>query len=236
MANCKAADIAAVECRTSHAHKVEPGLSADRRDAVRKQFADSGVVFWGCGSTCEFQSPDPKVVAKNVEECKRFLKLVRDLGGHSVKVRPNGIGAGMTVDQACEQIGNALKLCGDAAADLGLEISVEVHGTTTQLPENAAKIMTACGHKSVGLTWNSNATDVKNGSVAESFALLKPWIKSCHITDLESDYPYAELFRLLASVGYDRYTLCEYPKPVAAAKGAAWLADYRAKWAKLAGA
>ena len=34
----------------------------EERDRVKKQFADSGVVFWGCGSTCEFHSPDPAAV------------------------------------------------------------------------------------------------------------------------------------------------------------------------------
>src|SRR5262245_61597084 len=67
---CKSTGIAAVECRTTHKHGVEPTLTAEQRDTVKKQFADSGIVFWGCGSVCEFHSPDPAVVKKNVESCK----------------------------------------------------------------------------------------------------------------------------------------------------------------------
>ena len=75
---CKQVGVAAVECRTTHKHGVEPTLSsADRKD-VKRRFADSGIVFWGCGSTCEFHSADPAVVRKNVEDCKRFVDLVRD--------------------------------------------------------------------------------------------------------------------------------------------------------------
>src|SRR5689334_2223993 len=118
--HCKAAGVAAVECRTTHKHGVEPTLSAAQRKEVKKQFADSGVVFWGCGSTCEFHSEDPAVVKKNVEDCKAFVGLVKDLGGSGVKVRPNGVGKGMTVEQACEQIGKALVECGKAAADAGV--------------------------------------------------------------------------------------------------------------------
>ena len=77
-------------------------------------------------------------------------------------------------------------------------------------------IMEHCGHPKVGVTWNSNATDLKDGSVAESFKLLRPWIFSCHINDLYKEhtgaYPYRELFRLLRQTGYDRYTLCEVGK------------------------
>src|SRR6478609_11783298 len=78
---CKEVGIAAVECRTTHKHGVEPTLTAEQRADVKKQFADSGVVFWGCGSVCEFHSDDPAVVKKNIEECKAFVKLVQDIGG-----------------------------------------------------------------------------------------------------------------------------------------------------------
>src|SRR5471032_852184 len=72
---CKAVGIAAVECRTTHKHGVEPSLTAEQRATVKKQFADSGIVFWGSGTTCEFHSDKPATVAKNIEECKQFIKL-----------------------------------------------------------------------------------------------------------------------------------------------------------------
>jgi sugar phosphate isomerase/epimerase len=235
---CKEVGIAAVECRTTHKHGVEPTLSPDQRKDVKKQFADSGVVFWGCGSVSEFHSPDPAVVKKNVEECKQFVQLVRDLGGKGVKVRPNGVPKDADPQKTFEQIGKALAECGKAAADAGVEIWVEVHGGVTQVPKNMRAIMDACGHPAVGVCWNSNPPDVEDGSVKASFELLKPFIKSCHINDLENDargrYPYRELFKLLRGAGYDRYTLCEvgtaYPD---VAKGTEFLRKYRELWEKL---
>lgn len=235
--HCKAAEVAAVECRTTHKHGVEPTLSAAERKDVKKQFADSGVVFWGCGSVCEFHSEDPAVVKRNVEDCKRFVELVKDLGGTGVKVRPNGVGKGMTVEQACEQIGKALVECGKAATDAGVEIWVEVHGPkeSTALPKHMKAIMDACGHKAVGVTWNSNATDVIDGKLDAGFDLLKGHIKSCHINDLGGKYPYRDLFTKLKEIKYDRYTLCEVGTPVKAEDGEKWLADYKAKWEGLVG-
>jgi sugar phosphate isomerase/epimerase len=234
---CKEVGIAAIECRTTHKHGVEPALTADQRREVKKQFADSGVVFWGCGTVCEFQSDDPAVVKKNVEQCKQFVRLVRDLGGRGVKVRPNGVPKGADEQKTFEQIGKALQECGTAAADAGLDICVEVHGPITQLPKNMKTIMEACGHKSVGVTWNSNGTDVEKGSVANGFELLKPWVRSCHINDLENDakgsYPYRELFKLLRGIGYDRYTMCEVGKSYAVEEGTAFLKTYKALWEKL---
>jgi sugar phosphate isomerase/epimerase len=235
---CKEAGVAAVEARTTHKHGIEPSLTPEQRKDVRKRFEDSGVVFWGCGSTCEFHSTDPAVVKKNVEECKRFVALARDLGGRGVKVRPNGVPKGADEQKTFEQIGKALQECGKAAADAGVEIWVEVHGPVTQLPKNMRAIMEACGHKAVGVTWNSNAADVQDGSVAKSFDLLKPWIRSCHINDLENDakgkYPYRELFRLLRETGYDRYTLCEVGKAYPPEEGVAFFKKYKALWEKLA--
>jgi hypothetical protein len=95
------------------------------------------------------------------------------------------------------------------------------------------RILDACSHPSVGITWNSNDTDVEDGSVARSFALLRPDVRCCHVTDLRSSYPYRELFALLASSGFDGFTLCEFPQPVVSAEGAQWLRDYRERWVAL---
>ena len=225
---CGEVGIAAVECRTTHKHGVEPKLSSDERQDVKKRFADSGIAFWGCGSVCEFHSDDPAVVKKNIETCKEFVGLVKDLGGKGVKVRPNGVPKGADPAKTFDQIGKALVECGRAAKDAGVEIWVEVHGA----------FMDACGHPSVGLTWNSNPTDLdEKKSVKPAFEMLKPWIRSCHINDLENDkkgtYPYRELFGLFRGMGYDRYTLIEVGKSYDVAEGTKFLKDYKRTWDEL---
>src|SRR3954449_12375625 len=89
--NCEETGFEAVELRTTHKHGVEPAIDAAARAEVRKRFADSKVRLLSLGTVCEFHSPDAAVVRKNVDECKRFLELARDLGCIGVKVRPNGI-------------------------------------------------------------------------------------------------------------------------------------------------
>jgi hypothetical protein len=86
----------------------------------------------------------------------------------------------------------------------------EVHGGGTSEPTRMRKLMDIANHPDVGVTWNSNGADVKNGSVKESFELLRPFIKNCHINDLLSGYPYRELFTLFRQAGYDRYTEMEF--------------------------
>ena len=154
---CKSVGLSPVELRTGHAHHVEPTLSKAQRQEVRQRFADAGIDIWGCGTTCEFHSPDPAVVKKNIEACKQFVDLVADLGGRGVKVRPNGLRKDVPAEKTLEQIGKALIPCGQAAADANLEIWVEVHGGGTSNPPYMKQIMEHCGHPKVGVTWNSNA-------------------------------------------------------------------------------
>jgi sugar phosphate isomerase/epimerase len=235
---CKDVGISPVELRTTHKHGVEPTLAKDQRREVRQRFADAGVECWGCGSVCEFHATDPAVIRKNIEDCKAFIQLAADIGGRGVKVRPNGLPKEVPVEKTLEQIGKALQECGKAAADAGVEIWVEVHGPGTSHPPHMKTIMEQCGHPKVGLTWNSNASDIRDGSVAQYFKLLWPWIRSCHINELYKDsksvYPYRELFRLFRENGYDRVTLCEVgrtaPDPDT---GAEVLRYYKALWTEL---
>src|SRR5213083_2738057 len=74
-----------VELRTTHKHGVEIPLSPAARAEVRKRFEDSPVKIGGLGTTCEYQSPDPTAVRKNVDETKEWVKLARDIGSPSVK-------------------------------------------------------------------------------------------------------------------------------------------------------
>ena len=231
--NVREAGLEGVEFRTTHAHGVERTLTTTERADVRKKCADAGLLQTSLGSVCEFHSPDPAVVRKNVEDCREWVLLAKDIGARGVKVRPNGLPKDVPEEKTLEQIGRALAECGAFARDHGVEIWVEVHGDQTKVPARMRRIMDVCSHPSVGLTWNSNDTDVADGSVAASFALLRPFVRCCHITDLRSAYPYRELFALLQQSGFTGFTLCEFPDPVPASNGATWLGDYRARWEAL---
>lgn len=230
---CQNVGLQAVELRTTHKHGVEPNLSPGERGEVRKRFADSGVVLWGLGTVCEFHAPDPGTVRKNIETCKQFLQLSADVGGKGVKVRPNALPREAPVEKTLEQIGKALVECGQAASGLGQEIWVEVHGPGTSHPPHMHAIMKHCGLDNVGITWNSNMTDLKDGSVRPYFELLRPWVKSVHINELHSAYPWRELFECLKQADYDRYTLAEIPGTSDVASGERLLRYYKALWEQL---
>jgi sugar phosphate isomerase/epimerase len=233
ISHCKAGGFEGVELRTTHKHGVEPELGKEARQEVRRNFADSGVTLWGLGTVCEFHAPDKAVVQQHIESCKRWCELAKDVGAMGIKVRPNGLPDGVPKEKTLAQIAESLRECGKAADENGVEIWVEVHGGGTAEPPNIRAIMDQCAHPRVGVCWNSNRQDIVNGSVKPSFDLLKRDLKSCHINDLWSDYPYRELFALLRESGYDRFTLCEVGRPVNADTGVVFMQCYRGLWREL---
>src|SRR5206468_13121124 len=96
---CKNVGLSPVELRTTHKHGVEPALTKKQRQEVRQRFADAGIDCWGCGSVCEFHSPDPAVVRKNIETCKEFVQLAADIGGRGVKLGRNGLPTDLPVEK-----------------------------------------------------------------------------------------------------------------------------------------
>ncbi|HWR54745.1 MAG TPA: sugar phosphate isomerase/epimerase family protein [Bryobacteraceae bacterium] len=229
--NLEAAGFEAVELRTEHKHGVEPTLGKEERERIKKRFANSKIRLLSYGSTCEFHSPDPAVRKQNIETGKRFVELAHDTGAWGVKVRPNGFPKELPREATIENIGNSLRQLGEYGQKYGVEIWMEVHGRETQLPEPCAAMMKVANHKNVGLCWNSNPTDIVNGSVKQSWDLLKPWVKSAHITELANpSYPYRELFSLMRQSGYDRYTLMEAQESKEPERFLQW---YRALWTEL---
>ena len=221
-------DYEGVELRTTHAHGVEVGLNPRQRQEVRKLFEDSPVELAGLGSAFEYHAADPAVVRRNIEGTREYVRLAHDVGAPGVKVRPNGVPRGADPDATFRQIGRALHEVGEDAARFGIEIRVEVHGAVTQEVPNLAKIIAYADHPNVFVCWNSNPTDVKDGSVAEHFRLVAPKIHEVHLRDLTDEaYPWRELFALLDAQDYAGFTLAEIP---ASPDPLRVLAYFRALW------
>ncbi len=209
---CSELGYSGAELRTTHAHGVESDLSAGQRQDIRKKFEDGGVEIAGLGSAFEYHSDDPGAVRENIDGTIEYAKLAADLGCPGVKVRPNGLQTdkGISVDQTLEQIGKSVRECAIAAADLGVQIRLEVHGRETQEPAHMRTIMDWADHDSAKVCWNSNLGEVEDGSIKANFDLLKHKIGLVHINELcNPAYPWRELFSLLNAEGYAGYTLAE---------------------------
>jgi sugar phosphate isomerase/epimerase len=220
-----------VELRTGHKHGVEPSISQEERLKVRRRFEQSRIRLVSYGTTCRFQSPDAAERKQQLGIAKQFVDLAHDTGALGIKIQPLGFPPGVSKETTVQNFGASLHELGDYGATNGVEIWMEVHGRGTSDPPVAAAIVRAAAHKNVGVCWNSNDTDLTNGSVRESFELLKPWIRSVHINELWNDrYPWRELFMLLKEAKFDRYTFCEVAESKEPER---FLSLYRALWTEL---
>jgi sugar phosphate isomerase/epimerase len=213
--NCETTGFAGVELRTGHKHGVEPTLDAAARKEVARRFDDSPVELVGLGTTCDFHSPDPAALRKNLDEAKAFIKLCHDVGGTGIKVRPNGLPDGVPVEKTLAQIGQALGELAAFGDGYGVAIRLEVHGKGTSDLRHIQTIMAAADHPGAVVCWNSNPTDLAEPGLEKNFALVQDRLGTIHIHDLVSDYPWARLFALLRQAKFTGWTLLEEGAPTA---------------------
>ncbi len=208
---CEKSDVAGVELRTQHAHAVEPSLTRQQRDEVRKRFADSPVQLVGYGSNAQFHENDPDKLKQNIELTKQYIHLMHDCGGTGVKVKPNGFSKGVPRENTIEQIGKALNEVAKYGEGFGQQIRVEVHGRgTSELPV-IRDIFQVADHPNATVCWNSNDVDLEGEGLEHNFDLVKNRFgATVHVRELNiGDYPYGQLMKLFAKMQYRGWILLE---------------------------
>lgn len=232
--NCQSTGALGVELRVEHAHQVTPALSSRQRAEVRLRFENSPVEVLGLGTNWAFHYADAARVQAEIEGAKADIVLGHDIGASGVKVKPNGLPAGVPVAKTVEQIGTSLNTLGRFADDFGQEVRVEVHGEKTQELPIMQQIMEVADHPRVTVCWNCNDQDLIGQGLQHNFNLVKDRLGSTvHVREFnEGSYPYPELFKLLAGVGYNGWILMEArTEPVSRIKA---LAEQRALFDELA--
>lgn len=211
IANCEKTGILGVELRTEHAHGVESKLNANQRMEVRKRFNDSPVTCLGYGSNFEFHSPDPVKLRWNIDQSKEYIKLCKDIGGSGIKVKPNGLPAGVEKEKTIAQIAASFNEIGKFASEYGQLVRVEVHGNKTQELPNMKAIFDQVTGKNVKMCWNCNEQDLLPPGLEGNFDSVKKWFgDTVHVREFNvGDYPYQQLFNLFADMNYNGWILME---------------------------
>jgi len=210
LSNCEKTGVLGVELRTTHAHGVEFSLTAEQRQKVKKRFADSPVTNVGIGSNERYDSPDPAVLKKALDDTKAFIVLSHDIGTTGVKVKPDRFYDNVPHEKTIEQIGNALNELGKFADGYGQQVRLEVHGQCKDPPTIKA-IMDIASHPSVAVCWNSNPADLNGAGLEANFAMLRDRFgETLHVRELDDkEYPFTKLVKLLIDSDYTGWMLLE---------------------------
>ena len=211
ISNCEKTGFQSVELRTQHAHKVEISLNAVQRAEVKKRFANSSVTCVGYGSNFEYHSSDQAKLRENIEQTKEYIKLCKDIGATGIKVKPNNLPPEVPKEKTIAQIAVSLNEVGKFAGDYGLMVRVEAHGPRTQELPNMKAIFDQVTEPNVKICWNSNSVDLNPPGLEGNFNLVKQWIgDTVHVRELNlNDYPYQQLFKLLAGIDFNGWILLE---------------------------
>ena len=211
--NCAETRFQGVELRTSHAHGVEVGLNKAQRAEVKRRFEDSPVELMGLGSAFDFHTPDQSRLRADIAATKEYIMLAHDVGAPGVKVRPNGLPAGVPKEKTLAQIGNSLRELGEFGEGYGVQLRLEVHGQESSRLANIKSIIDTANHNHVGVCWNSNQTDLEDQGFDHNFDLVKNKIFTVHMRDLYLDeYPFRKLLTRLNEIGFAGYCLAEIPE------------------------
>ena len=209
--NCETTGLLGVECRTQHAHGVEPSLSKAEREEVKKKFADSPVECVGYGSNQEYHSPDPAKLRENIEGTFELIKLCHDIGATGVKVKPNNLPDEVAPEKTIAQIATSLNEVGKFAGDFGQKIRVECHGRKTAEIPNMKAIFDQVTDPNVFVCWNCNDQDLLPPGLEPNFNSLKNRFgDTVHIRELNiGEYPYQQLMNLFVQMDYKGWILLE---------------------------
>ncbi len=199
-----------VELRTTHAHGIEVSLSAAERAEVKKKFEDSALEEISYASAFQYHFADQTEVKKHIEGTKECVLLAEDIGATSIRVFPNALVEGIPEDQTLQQIAKALAEVGKFGYDHGVKIKVCVHGNKTARVPIIKKIIDYSESPHVYVNWNCNLSDTEGEGLEYNFNSIKDRIISLHMHELwTADYPYRQLFKLLADSGFTGYCNAE---------------------------
>jgi sugar phosphate isomerase/epimerase len=212
IANLTKAQVFGVELRTSasYAHGVELSLGAEKRQEVKKRFADSPIELVGIASAERMDWPEPEKLKAAIEAAKAHLRLSHDVGATGVRVFPNQWHPNVPHEQTIAQIARALNEIGAFAAEFGQELRLEAHGAVGELPTLRA-IMDQVTQPKVRIKLNSDARDTQGRGFEENFKLVKNLLgHTLHLHNLkDAKFPNQLQLDLLVKMNWDGWALLE---------------------------
>ncbi len=184
------------------------------------------LVVTDLGASSRLHERDPKVLAAQMDEARRFIDLAHRLGAPWVRGFPDRFSPDEPREATIARVGANLAELGWFARGSGVGVLVESHGEFTDSASLSAMMQAAGAAPGVGLLWDTHHTvSAGKEKPADTWAALGRWVHHTHIKDStpgEKGVSYVltgdgtigvrEVVRALAAGGYKGYYGFEWEK------------------------
>lgn len=163
---------------------------------------------------------DPASRETAMEYARASLRLAKDLGAYGVTMQ-SGVepppGEWLAVARG---VADDLRILGDEAAALGLELTLELHKSMLMASQQeAVDLMDLVAHPAVGVAIDPSHATYAGENVAAIARTLGPLVKHVHLRDArgkdimvvpgDGEVDFADLAAALAEIGYERAAVIE---------------------------
>ncbi|TCC11812.1 sugar phosphate isomerase/epimerase family protein [Kribbella soli] len=197
-----------LELRAAPDEFTHTGLSATQRRELRARIEDAGLEVFAVSSYV-------KLCAVEEQPLEAHLELAADLGALGVRVFPgDDPGDGTTEGPSAGEI-RALDRVTTAPKDVPILLEThDSHSTARQVAAFCALLDTDVPGHNVKVLWDTSHTWSHGETLADSFALLRPWLELIQFKQADSqqdfrpvaidagDFPIQELLTVLDGTDY----------------------------------
>ncbi len=142
------------------------------------------LVVTDLGASARLHERDPKVLAAQMDEARRFIDLAHRLGAPWVRVFPDRFAPDEPRETTIARVGVNLAELGTFARGSGVGVLVESHGEFTASSSLVAMMKAAGSVPGIGLLWDTHHTvSAGQEKPADTWAALGQWVHHTHIKD-----------------------------------------------------
>lgn len=200
-----------------HAHGIDIATGRERRQALRKEAEETGIVLAALGVTSRFTLAEQ--TEAQIGAAEQAIGLAADMGIPCVRLFCGRIAADDSRDKARERVVSALRRLAPVGARHGVALLLETHDDWSA-PRELAEVLRRIDHPSVAALWDVLHTQHEGeASPAEAVSALGPWLRHVHVHDGvrkpqgEAGHPHyrplgggdvdhAQVIRALNGIGY----------------------------------
>lgn len=201
---CKKYGIGGIEFSVGYGHKHGVELEASEEEilCIRDRLYAEGLEVPSIATYCRFDGKEEAEILKNVEDAKKGIILASQIGAPVFRVVGNDLPDFMPRNAFIERMITILRELGAFAADYGVKVLLNMHGTF-QFRKDMSAVMKKCAEGNCGLVYNCDDGDLIGGSTELALREVMPYLSHVHMHEMLGVFPYKEMFGILKSYGYE---------------------------------